>query len=90
MPHHKRRRPKNRRAGCLMCKPQKANGAKTNGRDSLRPIPERRVAEPVGTRPLLDVAERDGLHPAEGELIDHDAAASDGRPCPTCGEDPAT
>lgn len=26
--HHKRRRPKNRRAGCLYCKPHKANGAK--------------------------------------------------------------
>ena len=25
--HHKRRRPKNRRAGCLMCKPWKVNGA---------------------------------------------------------------
>lgn len=25
--NHKRRRPKNRRAGCLMCKPNKANGA---------------------------------------------------------------
>jgi len=24
--HHKRKRPKNRRAGCLMCKPFKANG----------------------------------------------------------------
>ncbi len=24
--HHKRKRPKNRRAGCLMCKPHKANG----------------------------------------------------------------
>jgi hypothetical protein len=24
--HHKRRRPKNRRAGCLFCKPHKANG----------------------------------------------------------------
>lgn len=24
--HHKRGRPKNRRAGCLMCKPHKANG----------------------------------------------------------------
>lgn len=28
MAHHKRRRPKNRRAGCLFCKPHKANGAK--------------------------------------------------------------
>lgn len=27
MAHHKRKRPKNRRAGCLMCKPHKANGA---------------------------------------------------------------
>lgn len=28
MAHHKRKRPKNRRAGCLMCKPHKANGVK--------------------------------------------------------------
>lgn len=26
--HHKKRKPKNSRAGCLMCKPHKANGAK--------------------------------------------------------------
>jgi len=26
MAHHKRRRPKNRRAGCLLCKPWKMNG----------------------------------------------------------------
>ena len=26
MPHHKRCRPKNRRAGCLLCKPWKMNG----------------------------------------------------------------
>lgn len=31
MAHHKRKRPKNRRAGCLWCKPHKANGAKKNG-----------------------------------------------------------
>ena len=29
--NHKRHRPKNRRAGCLMCKPWKANGAKPSG-----------------------------------------------------------
>jgi hypothetical protein len=28
MSHHKRRRPKNRRSGCLMCKYWKVNGAK--------------------------------------------------------------
>lgn len=28
--NHKRGRPKNRRAGCLMCKPNKVNGAKQN------------------------------------------------------------
>jgi hypothetical protein len=27
----KRGRPKNRRAGCLMCKPHKANGCKSKG-----------------------------------------------------------
>ena len=26
--NHKRKRPKNRRSGCLMCKPWKMNGAK--------------------------------------------------------------
>ena len=29
--HHKRRRPKNTRAGCLMCKPWKMNGWKPKG-----------------------------------------------------------
>jgi hypothetical protein len=28
MANHKRGKPKNQRAGCLMCKPHKANGAK--------------------------------------------------------------
>ncbi len=28
--NHKRRRPKNRRAGCLFCKPHKANHAKAS------------------------------------------------------------
>lgn len=28
MANHKRRRPKNRRAGCLFCKPHKGNGTK--------------------------------------------------------------
>ena len=32
MAHHKRGRPKNRRAGCLYCKPHKANHAPLNER----------------------------------------------------------
>jgi hypothetical protein len=32
MAHHKRRRPKNRRAGCLLCKPHKVNGAPPDSR----------------------------------------------------------
>ena len=36
MAHHKRRRPKNRRAGCLLCKPHKANGAKNKVKASDR------------------------------------------------------
>ena len=31
MAHHKRRRPKDRRAGCLMCKPQKSTAVKKRG-----------------------------------------------------------
>jgi hypothetical protein len=29
--NHKRGRPKSRRAGCLLCKPHKANGCKSKG-----------------------------------------------------------
>lgn len=46
--NHKRRRPKNRRAGRLLCKPWKVNGAKENGRDTARPVSEqRRLQDPV-------------------------------------------
>ena len=41
MAHHKRKRPKNRRAGCLLCKPHKANGAKEKD-----PPAERRKMQP--------------------------------------------
>lgn len=34
--NHKRRRPKNRRAGCLLCKPHKANGAKQRNPPRVR------------------------------------------------------
>jgi hypothetical protein len=36
MANHKRKRPKNRRAGCLMCKPHKANGAKEKDHHTVR------------------------------------------------------
>lgn len=35
MGHHKRGRAKNRRAGCLFCKPQKLCGQKTKVRDKI-------------------------------------------------------
>jgi len=38
MAHHKRRRPKNRRAGCLMCKPNKMNHARTSGGGGRDPL----------------------------------------------------
>ncbi len=41
--HHKRKRPKNRRAGCLLCKPHKANGAK--GRKSHQTLQELKARE---------------------------------------------
>lgn len=39
--NHKRKRSKNQRAGCLMCKPQKVNGAKR--RSGLQPRRQRRA-----------------------------------------------
>lgn len=36
MAHHKRHRPKNRRGGCLYCKPWKANGERTEGKEGER------------------------------------------------------
>ena len=35
MANHKRGRPKNRRAGCLLCKPHKANGVDRRTRAEL-------------------------------------------------------
>jgi len=36
--NHKRGRPKNRRAGCLLCKPHKANGAPEGGEKHVRAV----------------------------------------------------
>jgi hypothetical protein len=54
--HHKRRRPKNRRAGCLLCKPHKGNGMK--GRQAYRTVADLRSVESM-KRQLLDT-ESDG------------------------------
>jgi len=43
MAHHKRRRPKNRRSGCLYCKPHKRNKAK----DRDTPNAKRRTQDDV-------------------------------------------
>jgi hypothetical protein len=50
MAHHKRRRPKSRRAGCLMCKSHKANGAK--GSRNHQTLQERKAR--VSEREQLD------------------------------------
>lgn len=44
--HHKRKRPKNRRAGCLMCKPHKMNGAKDRATMQERRAPDVDSFEP--------------------------------------------
>lgn len=41
MANHKRRRPKHRRAGCLLCKPHKVQG----NRLKAEPIQERRARQ---------------------------------------------
>lgn len=43
--HHKRRRPKNRRSGCLLCKPQKMNRGKRSGKFLNRSGRVRRLVE---------------------------------------------
>ena len=44
--NHKRRRPKNRRAGCLFCKPHKANHAARSGeKDRLAALNRERKNE---------------------------------------------
>ena len=43
MPHFKRYRPKDRRAGCLLCKPHKANRAK--GRYCDQTVQEKKAVE---------------------------------------------
>ncbi|MHB8563342.1 MAG: hypothetical protein ACYDDA_05220 [Acidiferrobacteraceae bacterium] len=44
--NHKRRRPKNRRAGCLLCKPHKANGARP--KDKTPPNERRKLQDDEG------------------------------------------
>jgi hypothetical protein len=41
--HHKRRRPKNQRAGCLMCKPWKQNGLKGSREHAGHPSDLKRI-----------------------------------------------
>ncbi len=43
MAHFKRKRPKNRRSGCLLCAPWKMNGAKKKDKASVR----RQLQDPI-------------------------------------------
>jgi hypothetical protein len=52
MAHHKRRRRKNARAGCLFCKPHKMNGAKDR-----ETVSELRRGDGRTTRELIDTSE---------------------------------
>jgi hypothetical protein len=46
--HHKRKRPKNSRAGCLMCKYWKANGFATARKDGEKFSDHRRRKQALG------------------------------------------
>ena len=46
MAHHKRKRPKHRRAGCLLCKPDKLTANKTADRARARREWRRREGAP--------------------------------------------
>ena len=72
--NHKRGRPKNRRAGCLFCKPHKANGCKRGSpsrQEQLaregEPFNEEDAAEAAANPyyPYISPQEGDGLSVAE-------------------------
>jgi hypothetical protein len=43
--HHKRKRSKNRRAGCLLCKPHKGNGSSNKFCNQTRQEQKARISE---------------------------------------------
>ncbi len=45
MAHHKRKGPKSTRAGCLLCKPHKCQGAPMKTRRRFSDLRDRRVAD---------------------------------------------
>lgn len=65
MAHHKRRRPKRQRAGCMLCKPHKRNGSNLADRNttSLR----RRLQDSVPK--LIEQLELDQQHDFEDRMI---------------------
>lgn len=65
MPNHKRGRPKNRRAGCLLCKPWKANGVRTDSRDGENFSDHRRRRAAVS-----DLEDFDSLREEDGFELD--------------------
>jgi hypothetical protein len=71
MANHKRGRSKNQRAGCLLCKPHKANGAKQKD----PPNEARKLQEPVAAAVLAridgaELDEIDKIYALEGGLDD--------------------
>lgn len=66
--NHKRKRPKNRRGGCLFCKPHKMNGAKNKEKHSIMKLSgawegddfEDRLKEVVETRGVIGFSKPEG------------------------------
>ena len=52
--NHKRKRPKNRRGGCLLCKPWKVNGYRTERADGERFSNHRRRATAISESHVLE------------------------------------
>lgn len=74
MAHHKRHRPKQQRAGCLFCKPHKANCSK-DSRHSILPRDARRM-EPI--------ALPDALADYLDEIDERNAMPRPDCPCADC------
>ena len=58
MAHHKRGRPKSRRAGCLLCKPQKRQGAPLKDRQRVSQLRLMQAADTKIAEARIEAADR--------------------------------
>jgi|GEM_PF-3422658 len=81
--HHKRKRARNARAGCKLCKPWKDNGVGglNTIAEALRPLGDlSSINILVGANDWVYVAAKDGSITALGDAVDKDVSSPNGVP----------